>query len=158
MLAKKTASVEEKTEFLLAWLTALFAEVVPSAVSVEDDTGRGAGARTLRAYHTVAMLAARRHGASYRCDIGASRARKVALGTAAGGKESAVARAKVLHGLSPDLTDDEVDAVVLLLATESLERADEMLASARREQKLRDAAVRRAARKAAKAAAGGTTP
>lgn len=147
VLARKSASVEEKTANLLAWLQQLFLEIRPSAVSVEDDTGRGAGARTLRGYQTTAMLAARAAGASYRCDICASRARKVALGTAAGGKTEAVARARVLYGLGPELTDDEVDAAVLLIATEQLTRADEMLATARRETRMREAAARRATKK-----------
>ena len=147
VLGSRTAKCEENSSHLLSWLDALFAEVRPEVVSVEDDTGRGAGSRTLRAYHTVAMLAARRVGASYRQDVCASRARKVALGTAAGGKSEAIARARVLYGLGAGLTDDEVDAVVLLLATEQLVRVDEMLAAARREERLRAAASRRANKK-----------
>ena len=162
MLASERTPVEEKTEFLLAWLTELFLEVRPESVSVEDDTGRGSGARTLRAYHAVAGIAARRAGASYRQDINAVRARKYALGYGAGTKESNVAKARVLFRLPPELTDDEVDAVVLLVATENLDRADELLAVAKREQKMRDAAARRAAKRAerlaAKVAVGGPTP
>ncbi len=162
VLAKRTASVEEKTEFLLAWLTELFAEVGPESVSVENDTGRGLGARTLRAYHAVAGIAARRAGASYRQDINAVRARKYGLGYGAGSKDQNVAKARMLFRLAPELTDDEVDAVVLLVATEHLDRADELIAVAERERKMREAAVRRAAKKAerlaAKATTGGPTP
>ena len=114
VLGSRTDKPEENSSRFLKWLDSLFAEIRPEVVSVEDDTGRGAGSRTLRGYHTVAMLCARKAGASYSLDIGASRARKLALSNGGGSKAEAVAKACMVYRLGGELTDDEVDAVIPL--------------------------------------------
>ena len=149
VLAPERAPIEEKAANLLAILEPLILEIRPDVVTVEDDKKRGrATTAALRSYHTVAMLAAQKVGARIRVDVSASRARLCALGSAAGGKAAAVATARVLYGLAPDLTDDEVDAVVLLVATERFEALEAKLAEAERARRARDVAVRKAARAA----------
>ena len=103
----------------------------PDLVSIEDDTGRGTGSRTLRAYHAVAMLAAAHRGIEVRADIGASKARCLALGDGGLSKEAAIAAAKLFFGIEA-MTEDEADAAILLVATERALEVEAYEAAVRR--------------------------
>lgn len=151
-LGKPSAAPADNFVVLDRELTRLFECVPFDLVSVEDDTGRGAGARTLRGYHSVAMTAARRAGIAVRCDIGASKARRLALGDGGLSKEDAASAAWTLHGIDCD-GPDETDACILLVATEVALAAEALKRAALAKVRKADAAVRRARTAAAKARA-----
>ena len=132
-LGKPTTKLDNNLSRLYDEVESLLDEVRPTLVSIEDDTGRGAGARTLRAYHAIAILCAARRGIASRCDIGASKARLLALGNGGLDKEAAAKAARVFFGIEG--SPDEVDAAILLIATERAVEAERYTAAVRTTKK-----------------------
>ena len=98
---------------------ALLDEVRPDLLVMEDDTGQHpAVTRTLRAYQTVAALAATRRGIPVSIELCASRVRSVALGFGGLPKDLVMRLGRDVYDLNG--SDDEVDAGLLLIAAETL--------------------------------------
>ncbi len=106
----------------------------PGLLLMEDDTGQHpAVTRTLRAYQTVAALAATRRGIPVSVELCASRVRAVMLGDGGTPKALAINPGRWVYDLTG--TDDEVDAGLLLLAAETLIARGEPLKAPRKTKK-----------------------
>ena len=114
------------------------------SVTIEMDTGRGAGSITLRAYHAVAVMVAGRRGLKAIRKLNAASARKLAVGYGGADLDRVYALATGVLRLPPiaptstskavaalaiksgrtsfsvvdHVTDDEADAAILLAGTE----------------------------------------
>ncbi len=119
-------------------------------VSIEKDFGRGKGSTTLRSYHAIARAGAQRKGATPLCEIMPSTARKLALGYGGGSKPEVERRARTLIPETVGKTNDEVDAAILLVATEVRLAEQERLAEIRKAAAKAERATKALARRAAK--------
>lgn len=125
--------------------------------SIEDDTGRNKATSALLAgYRAIVHLKAAHLGIRVVDDRDASQARKLAgVGGGSTPKEVAVANARRLYGL--DGCEDEVDAGVLLIATEQWLRAEPARTFYAAETKKAKARVTRSLAKAGSPIAAGKT-
>lgn len=122
-------------------VTSLIEESACDAVSIEKDFGRGSGSSTLRSYHAVAAMASERVGKRVIKKLMPCQARKRATGYGGGDKEEVERRAFLLiPGVNRNMTNDEIDAAILLVATESLLEEEAKIAAIKRAAKKRRAA------------------
>ena len=117
----KPGAIDGHLLVLKEWTESLIVEVEPDIIAVENDTGRGLGARTLQTYHAVVRLVAAERGVAFEYGFNSSRARKWALGRDAADKNDAQAKARAMFPIPAGLSEDEVDAIVLLEAVSAEE-------------------------------------
>jgi hypothetical protein len=119
VLGGDTDKREENSSRCFDLVGALLDEVGPDLLVMEDDTGQHpAVTRTLRAYQTVAALAATRRGIPVSIELCASRVRATALGFWGLPKDLVLRLARDVYDLTG--SDDEVDAGLSLIAAEML--------------------------------------
>lgn len=97
----KPGRIDEHILTLKEWVESLIVEVEPTKIAVENDTGRGLGARTLQSYHAVVRLVAAEAGIPFVYDQCAKSARRRAFGKCMDDKDEAQAVARPLLSI-PD--------------------------------------------------------
>ena len=137
----RKGNLDEHLLTLRDWAQNLARDSGANVFAVENDVGRGKGSRTLQAYHSIVRLAAAEAGAQFVYDLNAMKSRKLALGAGLRDKARAQAVARAEFNIPLDATEDEVDAVILLDATQVLlDQRDRVVVAKRCRRRRKEAA------------------